>query len=232
MLPRSAYMSATIASLVLFSTPALADEPEYFEGTVTMQVEIKAFDDWLPLEDLYWWHGRQQTWTYGGGDLRINYEESEFRAFWYVSDENREYMQRICDDIVTWSDGNAELVLVESIRETNREQEIAGYTARAIEMRSKVAGGNVVTRYWYVPSIPVNPEWYSKYRAGGFNQIYQQIDSLIVGVETVSEFSSVRRFATSIEARPVSEDEVAVPDLPTQFLSIPDGAQRPPCGIP
>ena len=140
-------------------------------------------------------------------------------------------MWRICDDVITWNNVDVPMIEIESIRETGDEREIAGYTARALEMRFGVDGFSGTTRYWFVPSLRVNPGWFATYRAAGFDRVYEHIDSLIVGIE--SEVGpDIRRFATRIDMRPVPDEEIALPDLPTQFLTFEGAMQRPPCPMP
>ena len=181
-----------------------------------MKVEIESPHRWVSLPELYWIHGTEQVWTYARGDLRIDYLAAEIESVWYRRDENREYSARVCDDFLTWVDSGGEFVMVNSVRPTGLERQIAGYTARAIDVRATVDGEDYSTRYWYVPSIPVNPEWFSEDRYSGFADLYEHIDSLIVGLEFQTEFGSVRRFATEIEFRPVSDEELALPQLPIQ----------------
>ena len=206
-----------------------ADNPEYFEGTVTMMVEVDLAEAGVPADFLYAWHGTSQVWTYRSGDFRVDYSGSEFRSFWYRLEDDREYMWRVCDDVVTWNNVDSPLVEIVSIRQTDEEREIAGYTALALEARISVNGSTGITRYWYVPELAVNPEWYATYRVAGFDRIYEHIDSLIVGIE--SEAPNVSRLATQIDVRPVQDDEIELPDLPTRFQTFEDAMQRPPCQL-
>ena len=220
------------ALFTLIASGVHADEPEYFEGTVTMKVEIDTPHPWMPIEELYWGYGTEQTWTYARGDLRIDYLNSDMAAVWYRRDENREYSSRVCEGFITWVDAGKPFVKVVEVRPTNLEREIAGYTARAIDVIATVDDGDYSTRYWYAPSIPVDPEWFSEDRVGGFADLYAHIDSLVVGMDFETQFSSVRRYATEIEFRPVSDEEIALPDLPIQPSTVDDGAGEEPCPMP
>ena len=206
----------TLICISWCASAGYADEPEYFEGAVTMHVEIEIPHAWMPIEELYWVHGTEQTWTYARGDFRIDYLDSEMLGVWYRRDKNREYSARVCEDFITWVDIGEPFITVLSVRKTGLEREIAGYKARAIDVVATVDGDDYSTRYWYAPSIPVNPNWFAEDRYGGFASLYEHIDSLIVGIDFESDFSSVRRYATEIEFRPVSDEELALPDMPTQ----------------
>ena len=197
----------------------IAEDREYFEGTVTMHVEIETPHAWMPIEELYWFHGTEQKWTYARGDFRIDYLNSQQLSDWYRREENREYSARVCDDFVTWVDAGEPFVKVLMVRQTGLEREIAGYTAKAIDIVASLDDRDYSTRYWYAPSIPINPEWFAADRYGGFAVLYEHIDSLIVGIDFETEFSSVRRYATEIEFRSVRDKELELPDLPTRPAS-------------
>ncbi len=223
---------AALVALAVFSSASLAEEPEYFEGTVTMRVEIESLQGWISVEEEHWVHGTEQRWTYARGDLRIDYLNSELLSVWYRRDENREYSLRVCDDIVTWVDAGRPFITVHAVRETGLEREIAGHAARAIDVHATLDGEDYSSRYWYAPSTPVNPEWFAEDRTAGFASLYEHIDSLIVGIDFETEFSRVRRYATEIETRSVSDDELALPDMPTEqvFLDAETGTEM--CPMP
>ena len=213
-----------LLSLCLMTVCAGADDSEYFEGTVTMKVEIETFLPGVAVAEESWVHGTEQVWTYSRGDFRIDYADAEIESVWYKRSENREYSARVCEDFVTWVDVREPFMRIVSVRQTGLEREIAGYKARAIDVYATVDDMDYSTRYWYAPSIPVNPEWFSEDRYGGFATLYEHIDSLIVGIDFQTQYSAVRRYATEIEFRPVSDEELALPDMPMRQISSSDTA--------
>ncbi|MDJ0909781.1 MAG: hypothetical protein QNI99_11350 [Woeseiaceae bacterium] len=212
--------SIAIVSLAAFPLASVAEDLPYFEGTVTMHVEIEAILAGAGVAESYWIQGTEQIWTYARGDFRIDYTAAEVESVWYKRDENREYSARVCDDFVTWVDVSEPFMTIVSVRQTGLEREIAGHKARAIDVYATVDDMDYSTRYWYAPSIPVNPEWFSEDRFGNFAALYEHIDSLIVGIEFQTQFSAVRRYATEIEFRPVNDEELALPDMPMRQVSV------------
>ncbi len=212
--------SVAMMSLAAFPLASVAEDTPYFEGTVRMHVEIESLLPGVSVAEGYWVQGTEQIWMHARGDFRIDYEDAEVESVWYKRSENREYSARVCDDFVTWVDAGQPFTTIVSVRPTGLEREIAGYPARAIDVYATVDDMDYSTRYWYAPSIPVNPEWFSEDRFGDFAALYEHIDSLIVGIEFQTQFSTVRRYATEIEFRPVNDEELALPDMPMRQVSL------------
>lgn len=208
-------------------------DEEYFEGVVSIRVDAEAHAEGIPPQALHWFFGRYLTWFVKDGNYVIRFGDSNQEAIWYRADENREYQLRSCDDFVTWTSADEPIVEVVSVTKLDETREIAGYTANGLEVRNRADDGTVtVMRYWYVPELRVDPEWFSANRTLGWDQIYQHIDSLIVGTEEESDFVSVRRFATRIEARDVADRLLELPDTEVRQASLDTLLSTPPCPMP
>ncbi len=222
-----------IMALALVAGCSGGSDEEYFEGVVSLRVDVEAHGQQIPPRALHWFFGRYMTWFVKDGDYVIRFSESNQKAVWYRADENREYQLRSCDDHVTWTSADAPISDITSVTKLDETREIAGYTAHGLEVRSRADDGTIsVTRYWYVPELKVNPEWFSANRTLGWDQVYQHIDSLIVGSEEESDLVSVRRFATRIEAREVADRLLELPDMDIRRASLDTLLGTPPCPMP
>jgi hypothetical protein len=196
-------------------------DPAYFEGAVAVKIEVESKTERLPEELLLFWHGSRENRLYKNGNIRYDSVDGTTASIWYKRAENTEYALRTCDEyirIVDFGDSDMNLVAIERPQES---REIAGYRARAIELHFGEEDGSVtVWRFWYAPDLLVNPEWYKDYRHSGLDILYQHIDSLVIGFESESLYTNMRKFATSVQRRPVPDSAFDMPDLEVRRLSL------------
>ena len=222
-----------LATAVCLFAGCSGGDQEYFEGVVSLRVDIEIHDRRLSPDLLHWWYGRYLTWFVKDGNTVIRYVEADREAVWYRADENREYQQRSCDNHITWTSADVRIADVVSVTKLDETREIAGYTANGLDVHYRSDNGHTsTTRYWYVPELKVDPEWFSANLTVGWDEVYQHIDSLIVGSEDEFDVASVRRFATRIDARRVDNDLLELPDLDIRHASFDTLLNTPPCPMP
>ena len=222
-----------IVGVTLCSAASIADEPEYFEGSVILETTIESFNERLPVDLLYWWYGTAESRIYKDGSFRWDIVGSEVTSVWYRREENREYWLRSCDDYLRYDSVGTPMIDIVSIELIDDTMEIAGYEAHAIELHEQWDDDEIeINRYWYVPELKVNPAWYAEYRVAGGDRIYEHIDSLVVGYELIASFRSVRKFATEIRVEPVSDEYLALPDMDTLHAPPELDEFSPPCPRP
>jgi len=207
-------------------------EPHYFEGTVTRTVTTESKYDQLPADPIDSWFGHTELWTYKGGDYRVDFEGGDLVSLWYVQSENREYWLRTCDDYVGFHDAGTSYMSDASIVIPDATMQIAGFSARAIELHvSRESGWISVWRYWYAPDLPVNPGWFSEFRVGGLHKVYEHIDSLIIGFELELPHWAKRTFASEIDRRSVADSELTMPELQRRRLTMEEIVDITPCPV-
>ena len=218
------------ACLALIAICCRAEDPQYFEGTVSLSIEIESNQERLPVELLRSWYGQAEYRQYRDGDFKIDYEDGELVSLWYFRDENREYWLRTCDDYIAFDDVGISQLGDVVVKRPDNTKEIAGYAAKAIELHETDETGEMtVWRYWYAPDLPINPEWFSEYRVGGADKVYDHIDSLVIGYEMESPHSAVRKFATEVNQQPITDGDLVLPELERRHLTFEESVNLLPC---
>jgi len=188
----------------------------YFEGQVVYDIEYTSNNDNIPAQKLMEFIGSKMVLTFKKGDYKKEY----FSPSGLLLQERilnlkkgRNYLRAPNNDTIYWVD------ITKHDTKTSfsvvKDTTILDHHCKIISTKSIVPGENfgdktigVEGLYIYAQDLPVNPEWYSNYLEGNFNEIIEVEKGIAIETTSRSVHWEQRIKLKSVIKRKVKNKEI------------------------
>lgn len=150
--------AATILAVLTVFLSADVSANDSFVGMIEYKIQGEALIPEMPQELVDSTYGNSQTIYYGkGGHFRV--ETNSTVGSWeiYRADENKHYLKTKTNAEIEASDASEENRVLKHLTVKDAELKILGRKTKLIEIAYE---GGSISRYWYAPSLYINPEPY------------------------------------------------------------------------
>ncbi len=196
-------------------------EPVYFEGEIHYSISYDSLPDYLNEKYLQRNLGVEMILVYKNGNQRKEFysENGELLSTRYLDlQQNKSFSFQVDEDTVTWfdirkPDTHATFSELSDTIIGNNDYLVLYTTVRTPNPSDKKKDFEVKTQFINSEQLPVNPEWFSNYREGNFNELIGLTKSMSIETHTYGPFWNTSYVADSIIWRTVKDKEVEVEQL-------------------
>jgi hypothetical protein len=200
--------SCLVCVLIIFTNSLLAQQKD-FEGTITYTVETKSK---VPgVSDQVW-----KIMLALGDKLEITIKEGSIRRTtayceeYHIPQKQRAYLKFKGIDTLYYVDYASDTGQVLKIERPADQKNIAGIDCKAIIITT----ANAVSKYFYAPSLYLNPEYNKDNKIGRFDVFARETSSVWLGSTEESQSYTLTHQCTSIKQTPVDKAVFDLPALP------------------
>jgi hypothetical protein len=209
-----------VCLLIAFVNSMLAQHSDY-EGTITYSVETKSK---VPgVSDQVW-----KTMLGLGDKLELSIKKGNFRRTtaygdeYYIQQKQRVYLKFKGIDTLYYLDYASDTSQVIKIEKPADQKSIAGIACKALI----ITKSNVVTKYFYAPSLYLNPEYNKDNKIGRFDVFARETGSVWLGYTEESKSYTLMQQCTAIKQVAVDDAVFNLPVLPekkftSEAISVP-----------
>lgn len=200
--------SCLVCLLIIFVNNLLAQQKD-FEGTITYSVDTKSK---VPgVSDQVW------KIMLGLGDkLEITIKEGYIRRTtsygeeYYIPEKWRAYLKFKGIDTLYYVDYAADTSQGVKVERPAEQKNIAGIDCKAII----VTTSNSATKFFYAPSLYLNPAYHKDNKIGRFDVFARETSSVWLGCTQINNSYTLTHQCTSIKQTPVDKAVFNLPVLP------------------
>lgn len=206
--------SLLLLSLCFFWQQSFSQQKE-FEGMVNYKVEVhskapgysdKVMKGLLAKGDVLTSYIKQ-------GDYR---QTSGGNEVFFINEKQRAYFKFRNIDTLYYLDYLSDTNTVLSVTKLPEEKSIANFPCKAIELKTNGSR----TKYFYSPSLYINPEHDKNNKLGGYNAFIQEAASVWLSSREDAETYSITITATSVEQKAIDNIVFDLPALPQKLFSL------------
>lgn len=202
-----------VCLLIAFANSLLAQQKDY-EGTITYSVETRSK---VPgVSDQIW-----KTMLGLGDKLEVTIKQGNIRRTtpygdeYYIQQKQRVYLKFKGIDTLYYLDYASDTSQVINIEKPADQKNIAGIDCKALI----ITKANTVTKYFYAPSLSLNPAFNKDNKIGRFDVFARETGSVWLGYTEESRSYTLTHQCTAIKQTPVDEAVFNLPALPEKKFS-------------
>lgn len=199
------FLAACVTGLYI----AVAAQQKEFEGVAVFKIDFKSKT--VGVGDNAWK-------AYAGlGDSMIVYEKqgnsrqiSGSSEFYSITKDQRVYMKFKGIDTLYYMEYASDTTSVSGITRSEEKKTIAGLECKTITIKSP--GGS--RKYYYAPSIYVNPEYDKNNKIGRYDVFVKETSSFYMGYTEENDYYNVIQTCTRLQQQAVDNNMFDLPQLP------------------
>jgi len=186
-----------------------------FEGTVNYKVEIHS--------KAPGYSDKVMKGIVAKGDVLTSYikdgnyrESSGGHEIFFINANQRAYFKFRNVDTLYFLDYLSDTDTVLSVTKLPDEQSFAKFSCKAVEV--KLNGRS--TKYFYAPSLYINPEHDKNNKLGGYNAFIKEAAAVWLSSKEEADIYSLTISATSVEQKTIDKSVFNLPNLPQKMFSL------------
>jgi hypothetical protein len=197
-----------ILSLILFA------QQKDFEGIMTFKVDVQSKSELISSHAIMNMLATRNTMTVAikQGNYR---QTSGGTEFYYISKNQKVYIKFKGIDTLYYIEYGSDTSVVTKISKSDEKKMIAGLECKLITIQS----GTTSRRYYYSPSLYMNPEYDRNNKIGSFDAFAKETSSLYLGFTEETQSYSLSRTCTKVEKVSIDDSIFKLPDLPQRKFS-------------
>lgn len=208
----------SISFLSFVGNDEYIDNTIYFEGQVTYEIEYSPYDENISPLKLKELIGSTMVMTFKKGNYKKEYFSPDGSLVQQRNlnlKEERSYLRTTDSDTIYWIDITKNDT--KTLFETLKDSTILGHPCKVIQTNSIVTGKNFGGKPFevegvtsYAKDLPVNPDWYTHYYEGNFNEIIEVAKGIAIVTIDKGIFWEQRMKLKSVVPRRVSNKEIRI----------------------
>ncbi|MDN7125373.1 hypothetical protein [Pseudidiomarina terrestris] len=196
--------AATILAMLMVYLSADVCANDSFEGVIEYKIQSKALIPEIPQELLDSTYGNSQTIYYGkGGHFRIETNSTVGNWEIYRADENKQYIKTKPNAEIEVFDASEENRVLKHLTVKDAELKVLGRNTKLIEIAYEDGS---ISRYWYAPSLYINPEPYENLKFAYYDRYWEIAKSPYLQHERIHDTWKVTYTAVNVVEKEVSDD--------------------------
>lgn len=194
----------TILTVLMIFLSADVSSRDSFEGAIEYSIKSKALISGIPQQLLDSTYGSSQTIYYGNlGHFRIENNSTEGNWEIYRADENKQYVKTETNAGIETFDASEESRILSHFTVKETELQILGRNTKLIEIAYEDGS---ISRYWYAPSLYINPEPYENLKFAFYDKYWEIAKSPYLQHERVHDTWKVTYTAVNISERELPDE--------------------------
>ncbi|WP_413662503.1 hypothetical protein ACG1BZ_14895 [Microbulbifer sp. CNSA002] len=160
----------TVLALLTFSH-ASADES--FEGVIKYKIEFESYHENLPIHLLEEGFGTSAQAFYKPGYMKMVFTGKQGQEHaWevYVASENKQFLKMKSDPVPVSHDSGKETRKLKSFTDADSDYEVLGRKTRVVTIEYEDGS---LSKYWYSPSIFIDPAQFQKLEFSYLNRYWE-----------------------------------------------------------
>jgi hypothetical protein len=206
----------TTLLLIILSSPAFAQQKD-FEGIMFYKTDVRSKTELVSDRAL-------KNMLAVGNDVIIKIKHGNYRQttgkndFYYISKDQTVYIKFNGIDTLYYMAYASDTPVVTKISKSDEKKMIAGLECKLITIQS----GTTSRKYYYSPSLYMNPEYDRNNKIGGYDVFAKETSSLYLDFNEENPSYSLLQTCTRVENSSIDDSIFRLPDLPRKKFSYGD----------